>query len=303
MTNVSWKAPSTRAAISSWSRPLTNNTVVTNPDWANANINGGQSTNITNYGSWNRTRPIKHWRKQLQPLNESGYSRSAVSIQDTPGSNVVIHTPCCSTNGSVIQMDISPTDHTTNNTSEKLLGPNYSTICFSCPTRIKPTAGLNTVPINSQNPSLIPPRQPYNFDTKSYLRSRNKSYTSNRNGNMKKGIQYATESPNSCCVVPLPYTNNNNGPQVRSSLNAIDVNDCKKCIDIIVKPNNQPFFQQGAVSSSERITRLKYNTIADNAASFKHVWGSSAATAANYYNNGNSPYFIKSKNNICNSSC
>lgn len=292
---ISWKGPSTIAATSSWSRPFTNITVVAEQEWANANNAGSQSNNITKYGSWNRTRPIKHWRKQLQPIHRSGYSRSSVSTQDTPGSNVIINSNCCSS-ANTLQMDISPNKN--NNISEKILGPNHSTKCISCHARIKPTAGVNTVPINSQNPSLVPPSQKYNFDTKSYLRSRNKSYNTNTNGNIKTGIQYASASPNGCCVVPIPYSSDNHGSQVRSSMTVTDMNNCN-CTDVIIKPNNQQYFQQGAVSSSDRLLRLKYNTVNNNASSFKTAWGASAASAANYSENGNGPYFIKNKNNNC----
>jgi len=303
---ISWKGHATTASTTSWSRPLTNSTIITEPSAAIANMKGGQASRSTNRGSWTRTRPIKHWRKHLQPENTSGYSRSAISIQDQPGSNNVMEGNCCSETepGNVLQIDISPIQSSTTPHTETLLGPNYSRICISCNNRIKPTAGLNTVPINSQNPSIvngIPPTQRYNFDTKSYLRSRNKNFNSNINGNMKDDIVYSSISPNGCCVVPLPYTNDNNGPQVRSSMIVTDSNcSTNTCADVIVKPNNQKYFQQGGVSSSSRLNRLKYNTITSNANSFTTAWGASAASAGKYSENGNGPYFIKNKNNVCN---
>lgn len=306
---ISWKGPTTTASTPSWSRPLTNTTIITEPGAAIANMKGGHAPRTTHRSSWTITRPIKHWRKRLQPENTSGYSRSAVSIQDQPGCNSVMEGDCCSETepGNVLQIDISPRKGDNIPQTEILLGPNYSRICISCNNRIKPTAGLNTVPINSQNPSIVnglPPSQRYNFDTKSYLRSRNKSFNSNINGNMKDNIVYSSISPNGCCVVPLPYTNDNNGPHVRSSMTVTDTNNCNTntCADVIVKPNNQKYFQQGAVSSSSRLNRLKYNTVESNATSFTNAWGASAASAGKYSENGNGPYFIKNKNNVCNPS-
>lgn len=294
---ASWKGASTISATSTWSRPLTNQTITTDPKAAEANKAGSRASARTNYGSWRITRPIKHWRKQLQPENVSGYSRYSTSIQEQPGSNTVTGKGCRS--GNVLHTDISLNHTTENSHTETVIGPHNSTKCISCIKRIKPTAGLNTVPINSQNPSTAP-TQTYNFDTKSYLRSRNKSYNSNRSGNMKHNINYSILSPNGCCAIPLPYTNYPNGPQVRASM--VNTNVCSATsLDVIVKPNNQQYFQQGAVSSSSRLHRLKHNTVTSNALSYKTAWGAAAASAGKYSENGKSPYFIKSKNNVCNS--
>ena len=63
---------------------------------------------------------------------------------------------------------------------------------------------------------------------------------------------------------------------------------------VIVKPNNQQYFQQGAVDSSSRLARLKYNTINKNAQSFRKPFGDEAVSAAQYTASGNTPFFIKS---------
>ena len=63
----------------------------------------------------------------------------------------------------------------------------------------------------------------------------------------------------------------------------------------IFKPNNRQFQVQGAVDSSSRIARLKYNTVTKNAAGFSSAFGAQAANAAKYSANGNGPYFIKNK--------
>jgi len=48
------------------------------------------------------------------------------------------------------------------------------------------------------------------------------------------------------------------------------------------KPNNQDFGVQGAVESSSRIQRLKYDTITNSAALIKSAYGSAAANALSY---------------------
>jgi hypothetical protein len=51
---------------------------------------------------------------------------------------------------------------------------------------------------------------------------------------------------------------------------------------VYYKPNNFQFAQQGGVSSSSRITRLKYNTITNNTANFQTAYGQAAANALAY---------------------
>ena len=69
----------------------------------------------------------------------------------------------------------------------------------------------------------------------------------------------------------------------------------------IYKPNNYQYATQGAVDSSSRIARLKYNTITKNGNSMKTAFGNAGANAAALYNGSDvSPYFLKSKNNIVN---
>jgi hypothetical protein len=53
-------------------------------------------------------------------------------------------------------------------------------------------------------------------------------------------------------------------------------------VPLYYKPNNPEFAQQGAVESSARIQRLKYNTITNGAALIKSSYGSAAANALAY---------------------
>ena len=51
---------------------------------------------------------------------------------------------------------------------------------------------------------------------------------------------------------------------------------------VYYKPNNHQFAQQGAVSSSSRITRLKYNAITNSAATYRNALGTHVANALSY---------------------
>ena len=51
---------------------------------------------------------------------------------------------------------------------------------------------------------------------------------------------------------------------------------------VYYKPNNHQYAQQGAVSASSRITRLKYNAITDSASSYRNSFGPHVANALAY---------------------
>ena len=90
--------------------------------------------------------------------------------------------------------------------------------------------------------------------------------------------------------------------KTRQTLNCATGCKNNSSVTFTYKPNNEKFSQQGAVSGASRLHRLKYNTITNNAASFKSAYGASAQSAGSYKTYGDSPYFIKSKinNNNCN---
>ena len=77
-----------------------------------------------------------------------------------------------------------------------------------------------------------------------------------------------------------------------------------KCNKTIYKPNNVKFANQGSVTSSTRLLRLKNDTINKNGASFRSAFGSQSSNAGKYKNSirNESIYFDKDKysnNNNC----
>ena len=207
---VSWKGTKTTkyAATPKWSRPLTNKDPrVREP--------GGNAPYAESPYTWNKTRPIKHWRKQLQAKEVRGISRASYSIQSNqPGSNVVSNKQvepnegehCC---GSVTASGNNVYHHfnkkgynDTDNNSLKFRrsgvifydnGTKIDLRCESVNNRIRPTAGMNTVPINptfckednnfvdcnSRLYTCITPTKKFNFNTAQYLASKNKTYEQN----------------------------------------------------------------------------------------------------------------------------
>ena len=282
---VSWKGPTTKATVCGFSRPATNN----NPDADIKSVNDAPngSSHTKSIGSLRagfKPRPIKHWRKSLMPKEVDGISRAAYSIQsDMPGSNVPLGTDvkCCE-NDAVNQVVYQYKQNEVPCTSN--CNPQSNII----------RSGMTEKLINPQSDG--PAKKKYSFSTKEYLKSKCRTYNQNKSGTLIPDVEYSTLTNNKCCAVPLPYNDEHQGPQTRSALN------CPTGCTIIVKPNNQQYFQQGAVDSSSRIARLKYNTVESNANSFATANGAAAASAGRYRADGNAPYFIKSKQQNCNKS-
>jgi hypothetical protein len=126
----------------------------------------------------------------------------------------------------------------------------------------------------------------YSTTTAELLRRRCQTYAQRIPGQPKAGVDYTQ-----------PPSNSPDGSQVRLA-SECGTDSCVN-VPIIYKPNNTQFATQGPVDSSSRIARLKYNTIQKNAKSFATAYGAAAANAGRYSANGNAPYFIKSKVNVC----
>lgn len=228
-----------------------------------------------------KARPIRHYRKQLIPNERtSGIRGSSINI-DQPGSSVYLgNDNTCfncvdnvSSNGIKIYIE--------NN--------NENCRCDKENNRIK--SGLT----ENKNINNDPNFKPYSFSTKQYLQRKCFTYKQRLAGTKDPNIEYLIPGTN---IAKQP-TDDDNGPQNLLSLTCCEPNNCRK---IIYKPNNSQYATQGAVSSSSRIQRLKYNTITKNGNSFTNAYGAAAANAGRYNTTGNAPYFIKSKVNICNKS-
>ena len=87
------------------------------------------------------------------------------------------------------------------------------------------------------------------------------------------------------CLNPKTYNNN--------ALNQPANNYCST----IYKPNNTQFAQQGAVSGSTRLQKLKADTITSNGFSFYSAYGATMANAGNFQGtNPSNNYYVKNRN-------
>uniref|UniRef100_A0A6C0CRK1 Uncharacterized protein n=1 Tax=viral metagenome TaxID=1070528 RepID=A0A6C0CRK1_9ZZZZ len=266
-----WKSGNgTYAARPGWSRPIPDSNLL-NPAPGKAN-------------------PIKHWRKQLQPYNNT--SKTGVNIPfNAPGSTVYLGVNSDDCNcldnqtGTGEVVNITDNKNVIFQNGHYEVGPNGSRVCITCnPEANIIKSGLTEKSINPVDANTQPQKK-FSFSTKQYLKQKCKTYEQRLSGTQIAGVNYTAN-----------YNNANKGPQ---TLQASSCGDCPGDTQVLIirKPSNRQFGVQGAVDSSSRIQRLKMNTINKAAASLKSEYGSAAANAAKYTSTGATPYFVKSKVN------
>lgn len=269
---VSWKGTSANSVAPSWSRPT-------------------QKTDKTSNGPAFKARPIKHWRKQLIPTPYSGNGKSAIGIPfNKPGSEVFLgvksSSNCanCSDSNAVITKSSNVAEKYNNifiyNTDKFYDLNTNKPVCVAC----NPQANV----IKTPN-TLI--KKNYFQDRASYLKSRCKTYNQKLSGKPINNVQYLNGN------TPIWPSNSETGSQVFSTIDCCKVTGAPSTL--IYKPNNNQYAKQGAVDSSDRLLRVKVNTINKNGGSFTIPWGPSAASAGGYHGDTDAPYFIKSKNQAC----
>jgi hypothetical protein len=252
---ITWKGLATNSAIPANSRP-----------------------NLTVSGPAFKANPIRHWRKQLLPNAGSGVPgrRAAIGMpMDLPGGavylgNVSANTDCLlNATGDTTGMKEDIVKFNNTNFLYNDISGCLSGACNPEKNRIKAST------------TLLSKR--YYTDHHSYMRSRGNLFDQKLTALPVPGITYLNASG-----TLLPVTGANATRQTQ---------DCVSCPTFtsgqtIYKPNNAQYGKQGAVDSSDRITRLKLNMVNKNAASYKEVFGSSASR---YLGMASTPYFTKSK--------
>jgi len=270
-TYVPWKGISTSSAVPIWSRPLIN----------------GPSSISTSDGNAFKARPIKHWRKQLNPEPglSIGNSRSSVGIPfDRPGGSVYlgVSTNCkdsCANSSKITELITNDKNLIWDKTE------NVSGICLACnPERNRIKSATTILDKN------------YYSDTKAYLKSRSQTYEQKLRTMplSTPANRYINPTTNQ----PIPPSDSSDGSQVWNTGNSLNFCSVITNATTIYKPNNQQFSQQGAVSSSSRLERLKYNTITKNGSSFHNAYSSLSANFGKYHGNSDALYFIKSKEQL-----
>jgi len=294
-----------------------------NVQYFKQNIGGGVGAIARNFGP----QPLKHWRLQLntvdnisgiKEINENNiftgsYNKlNIANLMDRPGSAFISNKP----KGLPSNSNCSSCDPSGNGNYLKeyynrdfLWGidisfsyPNDKWLDCSTNDGVCKPACVACNPENNIIKSAVTLINKYYYtDSRAYLRSRCKTFeqkqniTSLVNPNAKfiPGTnQLAWPTDNACG--PQTYYIGTCPDKCQSG--AVDCNGNKiNRGTSIYKPNNVQFNVQGAVDSSSRIAKLKYDTITKNGASFSSAFGLQGANAGKYSSNSGAPYFIKNK--------
>ena len=209
-------------------------------------------------------RPIRQWRKQYSSTSAGagtgagteGNSNASVGMpMDRPG-GLANNSYLCTTCKGAIKFKEEPLQE--------------NSPCKTC-NPIKPNTQLSETMYN---------------DTKTYLTSRCATYN-----------QQLSTIPNSAGIYFLPNglavepSNSPTGSQIREPNNCLT----RKCETVIYKPNNVQYAQQGGVSSSSRIARLKYNNLNQNGAAYNSAAGAVGINSGRYQTEASPSYYNKYK--------
>lgn len=143
---------------------------------------------------------------------------------------------------------------------------------------VAPYTGSVTNPDNSAY------NAPFSTSSTQYLYSRGKTFIQNQSRFLKVGDSKS---------VPGTLQSQNNEYAVNTGFNYCP-NPDTNYVPTYYKPNNPQFAQQGAVSSSDRLLRLKYDTMTTNGGLYATALGSATGNAMAYGGSPN-PYSIKEK--------
>jgi len=212
-------------------------------------------------------RPIRHWRKQYSSTSIA--SAGAGTGTGTEGNSYVsVGMPMDRPGGLAHNSYLCTTCKGAIKIKEATLQEN--SVCKSC-NPIKPNTQLSETMYN---------------DTKAYLTSRCATYD-----------QRLSTIPNPTGIYFLPSglaeepSNSSTGSQIREPNNCLTHN----CNTVIYKPNNVQYAQQGSVSSSSRITRLKYNHFNQNGAAYNSAAGAVGINSGRYQTEASPSYYNKYK--------
>ena len=288
----SWKGPAgsypTRSGIvPSNSRPSSN----------------GVSANPEEYQSaFGTARPLKIWRKQLIPPNPTISSAKASGNQlSMPGGSVMVaisnDCPKCHDSQDVASINqlvfgnhgylTATTPNNLYSNAEKITDPSLNIYgkCVSC----DPVSKVIKSGVTLLNKNYYTTRE-------AYLRARCQTFAQKATPEKRAGVTYIDQNGK-----PVYPTDSPTGSQVYNTPNCPTNCGSGKNVTTIYKPSNLNYAKQGAVDAGTRMMRLKQNAMNKNGVSFGSAYGNAAVNAGKYSTIA-SPYFIKSKVNVCNPS-
>jgi len=259
-----------------------------------------------------KARPMKHWRRKLQPTPNSGRSVNSVALSiDTPGGTTKsgngVSCDCGDVSAdSTVKLDQKllkiPSQkcekcEKVENNGYVQVGEPSNPNSYQIQTGLYDTKYIGCCPSNNIIRSATTlMSKAYYSDTGAYLQSRCKRYQQKLSTNPVPDVKYFAPDG-----APLWPDNKCFGPQTRltgsclypsCSVNQLMLsNKCQGTT--IYKPSNVSFAKQGAVCSGTRTLSLRVNTVNLNGNSFYSAFGAEGANAGKYSYEYNPGYFVK----------
>jgi hypothetical protein len=224
--------------------------------------------------------PLKHYRKELR-------TQSTTSIQGNPRISTSIRSQM-ETPGSIIvesQTKHACIDHDNNTLHVLLENTKTSRPCNSC----------DVLTVNTEYPSKFIRSMSQEDNAKRRVRSagmnrpRYDTSKNNRLDNYNSSSQYLhsrnlTFEQNQFHNIRIENPANSvNNVYASNTIQYCGSNSSKtQYVPVYYKPNNSKFAKQGAVDSSDRLLRLKYDTITDIGGKMRVAYGQPTANALAY---------------------
>lgn len=267
---ISWKATSTNSIAPSNSRP-----------------------NLSAPGTPFKANPLRSWRKQLIPNSNSGAPNRRAGVgmpMDTPGGSVYLgKTP---TNTTCLRYAKDMGAFGLKENMEKYDNINCNPKADDCFFDVSNNRMARITGPRRIRPSTTLLSKKYYTDHKAYMRSRSLLYDQKLTAIPLPNVTYLDAQG----ALLYPNSTNTMRKTQDCTISNTGTSSCQAAGKTVYKPNNIKFAKQGAVDSSDRLTRLKLDTVNKNALSYKAVFGSSASR---YLGMASTPYFTKSKYQVC----
>ena len=239
--------------------------------------NTNYDENNDNYSVFFKPPPLKIYRREIANVSNTSASRKSSTIQsfEVPGGSIVFDSNDNNCKGVLNTKEFNYNSIRDNYNpcsvcDEPLQGATDSTFVRSHSTqdnarrRVR-SGGMNRTKFIANKNNT----QNYFSSSSQYLHGRNKTFKQNQFNSLRKEGSQTEDN------IPV-YASNT----IQSC--GTDASGNTSYVPIYYKPNNAKFAQQGGVSSSNRLVRLKYDTITDVGASMTKVYGNHTANALAY---------------------
>lgn len=259
---------------------------------ANLQKNDHPTTDINRTNLF-RALPLKIYRKEIGASTETAdrlvcNSRASQSVQnfEIPGGTVTTDTTKYSnSNGLVNTLDIpylsdNRTDHPCSSCDVSMQTPvtNISLYVRNLSQQDNARRRVRSAGMIRRKYDTTKNNDTYYTSTNQYLNSRNRTHSQNQYHNIRQGS--GTAKPGSSYTTENKYASNTASHCSTTVISATNIPT--NYIPVYYKPNNSKFAEQGAVTSSNRLVRLKYDTITSSGLKYRSAYGTSVENALAY---------------------